>query len=59
MKEKLIAILNEMKEEAWQLKDMARGDEDYGEFQEARIKEDMASVINYYHSIIKEVLENE
>lgn len=59
MKEKLVAILNEMKNQAWELKDMAKGDEEYGEFQEARAKEDIASVINYYHNIIKEVLENE
>ena len=59
MKEKLVAILNEMKKQAWELKDMAKGDEEYGEFQEARVKEDIASVINYYHNIIKEVLENE
>ena len=55
----LTAILNEMAEEARDLLEEAKHDEDCGELQRAWAKEDMAMVINYYYNRMREVLENE
>ena len=59
MKEKMDAIMAEMAEEASDLLEEAKEDEDCGELQRSWAKEDMAMVINYYHNRIREVLENE
>ena len=59
MKEKMNAIMAEMAEEARDLLEEAKDDEDCGELQRAWAKEDMAMVINYYYNRIREVLENE
>ena len=59
MKEKINAIMAEMAEEARDLLEEAKEDEDCGEMQRAWAKEDMAMVINYYYNRMREVLENE
>ena len=60
MKEKkLNAIMAEMAEEARDLLEEAKDDEDCGELQRSWAKEDMAMVINYYYNRMREVLENE
>lgn len=59
MKEKMNAIMAEMAEEARDLLEEAKEDEDGGEPQRAWAKEDMAMVINYYYNRLREVLENE
>ena len=59
MKEKMDAILAEMAEEARELLEEAKEDDDCGELQRAWAKEDMAMVINYYYNRIREVQENE
>ena len=50
MKEKMDAIMAEMAEEARDLLEEAKDDEDCGEMQRAWAKEDMAMVINYYYN---------
>lgn len=59
MKEKITEIMAEMAEEARELLEEAKEDEDCGELQRAWAKEDMAMVINYYYNRFREVLENE
>ena len=56
---KLTAIMAEMAEEARELLEEAKEDEDCFELQRAWAKEDMAMTINYYYNRMREVLENE
>ena len=55
----LTAILNEMADEARDLLEEAKLDEQSGKLQNAFAKEDMAMTINYYFNKIKGAIENE
>lgn len=59
MNEKITAIMAEMAEEAKELLEEAKEDEDCGEPQRAWAKEDLAMTLNYYFNRMREVLENE
>lgn len=59
MDEKINAITAEMAEEARDLLEEAKEDEDCGELQRAWAKEDLAMTLNYYYNKMREVLENE
>ena len=55
----LTAILNEMAEEARQLLEEAKQDEENGEVRKAWMKEDLSRTLNYYFNKIKGAIENE
>ena len=55
----ITAIMAEMAEEALDLLDEAKLDEQSGKLQNAFAKEDIAMTLNYYLNKVKEVLENE
>lgn len=59
MKEKMDAIMAEMAEEAKELLEEAKEDEERGEVRKAWMKEDLSMTLNYYFNKIREVLENE
>lgn len=59
MKEKMNAIMMEMAEEAIELLQEAKLDEQSGKMQNAFSKEDIAMTLNYYFNRMREVLENE
>ena len=59
MKEKMNAIMMEMADEAIELLQEAKLDEQSGKFQNAFAKEDIAMTLNYYFNRVREVLENE
>ena len=59
MKEKMNAIMMEMAEEAIELLQEAKLDEQSGKMQNAFAKEDVAMTLNYYFNRMREVLENE
>ena len=59
MKEKMNAIMEEMAEEAMELLQEAKLDEQSGKMQNAFAKEDIAMTLNYYFNRMREVLENE
>ena len=59
MKEEINAIMAEMAEEARELLEEAKEDEERGEVRKAWMKEDLSMTINYYFNKIREVLENE
>ena len=59
MKEKMDAIMAEMAEEAIELLQEAKLDEQSGKMQNAFAKEDIAMTLNYYFNRMREVLENE
>lgn len=59
MKEKINAIMAEMAEEARELLEEAKMDEERGEVRKAWMKEDLSMTLNYYFNKMIEVLENE
>ncbi len=59
MNEKMNAIMMEMAEEAIELLQEAKLDEQSGKMQNAFAKEDIAMTLNYYFNRVREVLENE
>ena len=59
MKEKMNAIMMELAEEAIELLQEAKLDEQSGKMQNAFAKEDIAMTLNYYFNRMREVLENE
>ena len=59
MKEKMDAIVAEMAEEARELLEEAKQDEDCGEVRKAWMKEDLSRTLNYYFNKIKGAIENE
>lgn len=56
---KLTAIMAEMAEEARELLEEAKEDEERGEVRKAWMKEDLSMTLNYYFNKMTEVLENE
>ena len=59
MNKKITAIMAEMAEEAKELLQEAKLDEQSGKMQNAFAKEDTAMTLNYYFNRMREVLENE
>lgn len=59
MKEEINAIMAEMAEEARELLEEAKEDEERGEVRKAWMKEDLSRTLNYYFNKMTEVLENE
>ena len=59
MKEEINAIMAEMAEEARELLEEAKEDEERGEVRKAWMKEDLSMTLNYYFNKMREVLENE
>lgn len=59
MKEKINAIMAEMAEEARELLEEAKEDEERGEVRKAWMKEDLSRTLNYYFNKIKGAMENE
>lgn len=59
MKEKMVAIMAEMAEEARELLEEAKMDEGRGEVRKAWMKEELSMALNYYFNKMREVLENE
>ena len=59
MKEEINAIMAEMAEEARELLEEAKDDEERGEVRKAWMKEDLSMTLNYYFNKLREVLENE
>ena len=59
MKEKINAIMAEMAEEARELLEEAKDDEERGEVRKAWMKDDFSRTLNYYFNKMTEVLENE
>ena len=59
MKEKMNAIMMELAEEAIELLQEAKLDEQSGKMQNAFAKEDIAMTLNYYFNRVREVPENE
>ena len=56
---KLTAIMAEMAEEARELLEEAKQDEENGEVRKAWMKEDLSRTLNYYFNKIKGAIENE
>ena len=59
MKEKINAIMAEMAEEARELLEEAKDDEERGEVRKAWAKDYLSRTLNYYFNKMTEVLENE
>lgn len=59
MKEEINVIMAEMAEEARELLEEAKEDEERGEVRKAWMKEDLSMTLNYYFNKIKGAIENE